>query len=178
MRKPIFVRELTEAERKQLEAGLRSPDAFVLRRSQVILASARRERAPVIARNIGCNDQTVRNIIRAFERSGLDFLKPGSRRPHTIHTVLDTTKVEKLRDMVQQSPRSFGKPQSLWTLDTVAEVAFEQGLTERQVSGEAIRLALDRLGMRWKRAKQWIGISDPEYRRKKHPGRLDSSGRE
>lgn len=89
MRKPIFVRELTEAERKQLESGLRSPDAFVLRRSQVILASARGEWAPVIARNLGCNDQTVRNIIRAFERSGLDFLKPGSHRPHILHTILD-----------------------------------------------------------------------------------------
>ena len=170
MRKPIFVRELKETERKQLEAGLRSSNAFVLRHSQVILASARGERAPMIARNLGCNDQTVRNIIRAFERSGLDFLKPGSHRPHTIHTVLDTVKIEKLRDLTQQSPRSFGKPQSLWTLNIVAEVAFEQGLTERQVSGEAIRLALNRLGMRWKRAKQWIGISDPEYRRKKASG--------
>lgn len=170
MRKPIFVRKLTEAERKQLESSLRSSDAFVLRRSQVILASTRGERAPVIARNLGCNDQTVRNIIRAFERSGLDFLKPGSHRPHTIHVVLDTAKVEKLRDLTQQSPRSFGKPQSLWTLNTIAEVAFEQGLTERQVSGEAVRLALNRLGMHWKRAKQWIGISDPEYRRKKVSG--------
>jgi transposase len=170
MIKPIFVRELTETERKQLEAGLRSPDAFVLRRSQVILASARGERAPVIARNLGCNDQTVRNIIRAFEHFGLGFLKPGSRRPHTLHTVLDAKKVEKLRDLTQQSPRDFGKSQSLWTLNTVAEVAFEQGLTERQVSGEAIRLALGRLGIRWKRAKKWIGISDPEYRRKKASG--------
>jgi transposase len=170
MRKPIFVRALAEAEHKQLEAGLRSSDAFILRRSQVILASARQERAPVIARNIGCNDQTIRNIIRAFERSGLDFLKPGSRRPHTIHSVLDTNKVEKLRDMVQQSPRDFNKPRSLWTLDTVAEVAYEQGLTDRQVSGEAIRLALARLGMNWKRAKKWIRIVDPEYRRKKASG--------
>jgi transposase len=170
MRKPIFVREITEAERKQLEVGLRSSDAFVLRRSQIILASARKERAPAIARNLGCNDQTVRNIIRDFEHSGLNFLKPGSRRPHTIHAVLDASKVEKLRDLVQQSPRSFGKPQSLWTLNTVAEVAYEQGLTERQVSGEAIRLALARLGIRWKRAKQWIGISDPEYSRKKASG--------
>ena len=167
MRKPIYVRELNEAERKQLEEGLRSSDAFVLRRSQVILASARKEKAPVIARNTGCDDQTVRNIIRAFEHSGIDSLKPGSRRPHTIHAVLDAGRVEKLRDMVQQSPRDFNKPLSLWTLNTVAEVAFEEGLTERQVSGEAIRLALARLGMNWKRAKKWIGLSDPEYQRKK-----------
>ena len=33
VKRPIFVRPLSEAERKTLEAGLRSPDAFTLRRS-------------------------------------------------------------------------------------------------------------------------------------------------
>ena len=46
MRQPIFVRALTEEEHKLIEAGLRSSDAFVLRRSQILLASARRERGP------------------------------------------------------------------------------------------------------------------------------------
>ena len=49
MRPPIFVRPLTDAEREQVEAGLRSSDAFVLRRCQIVLASARGERAPAIA---------------------------------------------------------------------------------------------------------------------------------
>jgi hypothetical protein len=35
----MFVRSITEDERKQLEAGLRSRDAFVLRRCQILLAS-------------------------------------------------------------------------------------------------------------------------------------------
>jgi hypothetical protein len=52
----------------------------------------------------------------------------------------------------------------------VAEVSFEQGLTSRQVSGEAVRLTLKRLGIRWKRAKRWISSPDPEYARKKAHG--------
>jgi transposase len=167
MRRPIFVRKITEVEYQQLEVGLHSPDAFVLRRSQVILASARKEWASDIARNTGCDDQTVRNIIKAFNRSGLEALKRGSSRPHTIHAVLDSNKMERLRDILHQSPREFGKPRSLWTLDLAAEVSYEQGLTERQVSGEAIRQALTRLGLCWKRAKQWIESADPEYQRKK-----------
>jgi transposase len=170
MRRPIFVRELTEVERKHLEAGLRSPDAFILRRSQVILASARKEWASDIARNSGCDDQTVRNIIKAFNRSGLDALKKGSSRPHAIHAALDKAGVERLRDILHQSPRDFGKPRSLWTLDLAAEVAFEKGLTAKQVSGETIRTALLRLGLRWKRAKRWIDSADPEYQRKKVSG--------
>jgi hypothetical protein len=41
MRPPIKVRRPTDAEQQTLEAGLRSADATVLRRSQIILASAR-----------------------------------------------------------------------------------------------------------------------------------------
>ena len=39
MRPPIFVRPLTDAERTALTMGLRSSDAFVLRRCQMLLAS-------------------------------------------------------------------------------------------------------------------------------------------
>jgi hypothetical protein len=40
MKEPIFVRELSEDERKTLKTGLRSPDAFVMRRCQILLANA------------------------------------------------------------------------------------------------------------------------------------------
>jgi len=49
-----------------------------------------------------------------------------------------------------------------------AEVAFEQRLTERQLSHEAIRQVLMRLGVGWKRAKTWITSPDPHYARKKN----------
>ena len=90
MKPPIFIRPFTEDERHHVQAGLRSSDAFVLRRCQILLASARGERAPVIARQLGCDDQTVRNVIREFERDGLDAcLRRGSTRPHTIHAKVD-----------------------------------------------------------------------------------------
>ena len=66
MKPPIFVRELSENEREELEAGLRSKDAFVMRRCQVLLASARGLSPPKIAENLGCASQTVRNAIRTF----------------------------------------------------------------------------------------------------------------
>jgi hypothetical protein len=36
MHPPIFVRELSGAERGQLDAGLRSPSAFTVRRAQIV----------------------------------------------------------------------------------------------------------------------------------------------
>ena len=39
MRKPLYVRPLLDDEREKLEAGLRSREAFVLRRCQKSLAT-------------------------------------------------------------------------------------------------------------------------------------------
>jgi hypothetical protein len=49
MRRPIYARPFTAAEQQALDAGLRSSEAFVLRRCQILLASARGEQARLIA---------------------------------------------------------------------------------------------------------------------------------
>jgi transposase len=168
MRRPVYVRALSEVERGGLEAGLRSGDAFVLRRCQILLGSARGERAPQLARALGCNDQTVRDVIAQFEREGVEgVLARRSNRPHHVKTKLDAAAGERLKELLHSSPRSFGKPKSIWTLALVAEVSFEQGLTKERVSDETVRVALKRLGVSWQRAKRWIASPDPEYRRKR-----------
>ena len=167
---PIYVRQLTDDERATLTAGLRSPDAFVLRRCQILLASASGKRASQIAAELGCNTDTALNAINAFNQTGLEALKAGSSVAHTIHRGFDAAQAEQLRALLHQSPRTFGKATSLWTLELAAEVSFEQGLTPERVSREAVRTALARLGVRWKRAKQWITSPDPAYARKKATG--------
>ena len=72
-----------------------------------------------------------------------------------------------MREMLHRSPREFGKPTSLWTLALAAETSFEEGITEQRVSAETVRATLERLGVRWLRAKRWITSPDPEYARKK-----------
>lgn len=168
MKPPIYVRPLTDDERRRLEDGLRSTQAFVLRRCQILLASARRASPPTIARAIGCDDQTVRTVIRRFEQDGLAAcLTRRSNRPRQPATKLDRTAAEKLRALLHQSPRRFGQPTGLWTLQSAAEVSFATGLTRERVSDETVRRALGRLGVGWKRAKRWITSPDPEYARKK-----------
>lgn len=178
MRSPLFVCALTDAERARLEAGLRSSDAFVLRRCQILLASARGQRPPRNAQTVGCNDQTVRNVIRAFEQAGIDAcLIRQSNRPHHPKTKLDAAASDKLRALLHQSPHTFGYPASVWTLDLAVEASFAQGITSERVADETIRLALRRLGVCWQRAKQWTTSPDPEYARKKAPRPADALGR-
>jgi hypothetical protein len=168
MQTPLFVRPLTADERATLETGLRSASAFTVRRCQILLASAEGQSTTTIAHNLRCTDQTVRNTIHAFHQRDLTVLQPLSSRPHTTATLFDTETCEALRALLHQSPRTFGKPTSLWTLQLAAEVSFAQGLTPRLVSDETIRLALCRLGVAWKRAKHWITSPDPAYARKKN----------
>jgi hypothetical protein len=139
----------------------------VLRRCQLLLARARGAWVPRSAATLGCTDQTVRTVIRELEQAGLAAcLRRGSSRPHTIHATVDAVAAEQLRARLHQSPRTFGTPTRVWTLELAAEVSFAAGLTTEQVSGETIRQAILRRGVRWTRAKPWIPSPDPESARK------------
>ena len=168
MRTPIFVRPLTDAERAALSAGLRAKDPFVVRRCQILLASARGERAPRIAEHLSCDDQTALDGLHAFNAHGLDaLLKRSSRAHHPRPQAFPGERAEQLRALLHRRPRDFGHPTSVWTLALAAEVSFAHGLTDHLVTGEAIRQTLLRLGIGWKRAKHWITSPDPAYARKK-----------
>src|SRR5437764_14189425 len=167
MRTPIFIRPFTQDEQRQIQAGLRSSDAFVMRRCQILRASARGERAPAIARQLGCDDQTVRNVIHEFNTSGLAVLQQGSSRPHRLRTAFTQEGAERLKDLLHRSPHEFGQERGTWTLQLAAGVSFEQGIIAEPVSDESVRRALKRLKTTWKRAKHWITSPDPQYQQKK-----------
>jgi transposase len=167
MKPPIFIRLLTDDERRQLEAERRTADAFRVRRAQIVLASARRLSPKPIAQLVGCSVQTVRNVLRAFNTRGVEGLAKQSTRPKTVKPVLDATACDRLQHLLHQSPRLYGKPTGVWTLTLAAEVCYEQGVTECLRSDETIRRALKRLETNWKRAKHWITSPDPHYTRKK-----------
>jgi len=177
MQPHLFVPSLTDAQRQSLQQGLRCAAAFTVRRCQILRASADRQPPSAIARRLGCTAATVRNAINAFARDGLDSLHEKSSRPHSTRPFLDERYADALKDLLHQSPRRFGKPTSLWTLDLVAELCHTRGWTPRQLCGEAVRMALKRLHIRWRRAKHWITSPDPAYARKKNAGPTDPPGR-
>ena len=170
MRIPLYVRAISQEERDQLEAGLRTSEAFTVRRCQILLSSASGKRAQEIAEALHCDGQTVRNAIHAFHIKGLAALSPGSSRPHQIDRAFDEPQVEQLKELLHQSPRDFGQPTSLWTLPLAAQVAYEQGIINQPVSSETVRQSLKRHGVNWKRAKKWITSPDPAYELKKSNG--------
>ena len=168
MKPPLFVRPLAQAERAVLRQGLRSPDAFTLRRCQILLQSDQNQRPSQIAVALGCATQTVRDALHAFAVEGLGCLHTKPKTPHTLRTAWPKDHDQDLRALLHHSPRALGKETSLWTLPLVASVCHEKGWTPRRLSGETIRLVLKRLGVTWKRAKHWLTSPDPQYARKKN----------
>lgn len=169
MKAPMYVRALSPEEQAGLEAGLRSSEAFTLRRSQIVLASSRKQRPKVIAQNLGCATQTVHNAIHAFEEEGVVCLiKQESSRPKTVQAPFDQAKCEVRRAILHKPLHVYGKNTSIWTVALAADVCFEHRLTESVVSIETIRQALLRLGVEWRRAKHWITNADPDYLKKKN----------
>jgi hypothetical protein len=75
MREPIFARPLSDAERESLKAALRSPDAFTLRRCQILLSSADgKKSAYEIASELGpatpraCATSSISSTVEAFKQ--------------------------------------------------------------------------------------------------------------
>ena len=97
-----------------------------------------------------------------LERAKSEFVATAS---HELRSPL--TSIKGFVELLHRSPREFGLETSLWTLQGVAKVCAEQGITEREVSDETIRDAIGRLRVGWKRAKHWLQSPDPEYARKK-----------
>src|SRR6188508_3345788 len=97
MKAPLVVRPLTDAERNAVEIGLRSSNAYTLRRSQIVAASARGEHIPRIARNLSCNEQTVRNAVHACNEQGAAALTKRSSAVHTDQAAFPPAAAEALR---------------------------------------------------------------------------------
>lgn len=146
-----------------------------MRRCQILRASARGERAPAIAHLLGCDKQTVRNVIHEFNANGLTVLRESSSRPHRLRTTFSDKGLERLRDVLHRSPHDFGKEPGIWTLELAAPVSFEQGITPTLVSDESVRRALKRLKTNWKRAKHWITSHDPLHLKKTARDQLTSA---
>src|SRR5947209_2937494 len=100
MKPPTFVRPLTDDERLALKAGLRSPDAFTLRRCQILLHSAEGHKPRAIAAAVGCCVQSVRNALRALEAEGLACTAEKSSRPRETHESFDEDGRRRLRDLL------------------------------------------------------------------------------
>lgn len=151
-----------------MNKGLRSSSAFTVRRSQIILSSGvKGKNTREIAEQYGVSDQCVRDVIRAFEREGIACLKEKSHRRQDNQSGFDEEGLSRLKDLIRQSPRSYGHESSVWTLESLAQTCWKERVSRRPVSIAGVRVGLRKLGINWQRAKHRINSPDPHYAPKK-----------
>ena len=163
----INVGQLTEQETEMVEKGLQSSSAFSVRRSQIILKSAKGQSASQIGKELHCRGQTVRNAIRAYLQQGIECLQEKSHARHDKQAYIKEKGVERLKEIIRLSPRTCGHQTSLWSRELLAQQLHQEGHSLQQVCTSTITGALKRAGFSWRRAKKWIRSPDPAYQRRK-----------
>src|SRR6266581_898062 len=87
MQELLYVRPMTDAEREQVAAGLRSTDRFTVRRCQVVQASARGEPALGIARVLAAGqalDHQPRPRVRAKKSARDRLIRRAASHPDWV----------------------------------------------------------------------------------------------
>ena len=139
---PTFFCPLTLSRSGRTSAiGLRSPDAFTLRRRQILLASADGAGPPPRSppASVSCLANRPQRLPRLPRRRASTASALRSHRPASARSEFDAIACERLLALLHRSPREFGKPTSIWSLELAAHVAFARGITARRVSGESVR---------------------------------------
>lgn len=173
----LFTRPLTEQESSDVERGLRASDGVWSRHCQILWASSKGKSAQTIAEALDWHVESVRRLLRTFNRRGLEALR--SHKPPGPKSLEDELTPEALRgllELLRQSPQAVDSNEGnekddcppVWTAEMLAQVAHQRGLLPEGVRGERLRRMLTRQGITWKQAKGWLKSPDAHYAKKKN----------
>ncbi|MDA1192879.1 MAG: helix-turn-helix domain-containing protein [Candidatus Poribacteria bacterium] len=164
----LNVRTLDESERDEIKRGLRSPDGGWSRCCQILRASSQGQRVRRIAANLNWHEESVRRVLRRFNRDGLDGLRPQPRPGRLgLERLLTDEALTAALELARQSPQLFGLTQPVWTSKALANVAYQRELLSFPVTGKRLRRMLERQGYSWKSVKAWLISPDPRYEEKR-----------
>jgi len=157
----IFVRPLTDDERRVLQRLARTEVGRVSERMHMVLLSGRGYGVPQIAAIFNCDEATVRTWLARFEADGVDGVRdrPRSGRPRPA----DADAREAIGRILDQAPASCGGVAGYWTVAMLAAyLATVHGVA---LSRTTVRRAVRALDYRWRRPRHALR-RDPEARAK------------
>ncbi len=166
----LTLRRLTDEERRTIDrlAHSRTEPARAVERAQIVWQAHQGARVPVIARELGVCEATVRLWLTRFNAHGLDGLvdAPRAGRPPTYSP-------EEVGEVIAASltkPDDLGLPFGSWTLDRLA--AYLQERKGLAISRSRIGEILQAEGLRWRTQETWFGERvDPDFVKKTRPAK-------
>jgi transposase len=159
MAEPVRARRLTDQEGQRLQQIVRrgKHGSIRVRRAMIIMASSSGTPATAIARLVAADEDTVRDVIHAFNAKGLAALDPqwAGGRPRLIGD--DAIKVIVTTAMTR--PEKLGQPFTHWSVRKLAVYLGGQGTT---VGRERLRQLLRERGISFQRTRTWKESADPD----------------
>ena len=159
----VYVRDLTEQEKTELNKAAKSSNAFTRDRAKIILLSSQKLFAKQIAEKLSCEERKVRKAIKDFNKKGLAALQRGKAKGATPKF----TNVAKNIILMHfsKSPKDFGLHFTTWTLPRFRKHLIDYNVVE-SISIETLRQILMKSGAKLERSKRWQYSPDKEFHKK------------
>jgi|SRR5579859_3292677 len=161
MAEPVRARRLTDEEGRRLQQiVLRGKHGSVrVRRAMIIMASASGTLVPAIARLVAADEDTVRDVVHAFNARGLAALDPrwAGGRPRLI----SDGDIEIIVAAAKTRPEKLGLPFTRWSLRKLAGYLAGRDRPVR-IGRERLRQILHARGISFQRTRTWKESADPD----------------
>src|SRR3954447_13214895 len=159
--------KLTSWQRRRLRRQLgETRDARLFRRTLAVLEFDHGRSAADIARMLGVTRKSIYKWVEAYLEDH-DPAALADEAGRGRHPLLDEDQGHLLEALLAVSPQDLGYPPASWTVPLLQEVL--EFLTDRRVSDDTVRRALQRMDYVWKRPRYDL---DPDPLREKktaHP---------
>lgn len=142
-------------------------DVRQLKRAQAILWLTEGDNVEEVAQRLRVSRQTVYNWIARFQaRTDVppdlrvaDALRSG--RPRTALTIIDPL----INAVIDLDPRQFGYRSTVWTASILQQYLAKKHHIE--VCDKSVHLAIQRLGISWKRPRHFLALRSETWRQAK-----------
>jgi transposase len=162
MAEPVRARRLTEQEGQRLTALVRRGRAHPIRvrRATIILASSSGTPVSAIARLVAADEDTVRDVIHAFNEQGLAALDPqwAGGRPRLI----TDDDIAFVVTTATTRPAKLGCPFTRWSLRKLAAYLARCPQRRIVISRERLRQILHDKNVSLQRTRTWKESTDPD----------------
>ena len=159
MAEPVRARRLSDEEGRRLQQVVRrgKHGSIRVRRAMIIMASSSGTPVSAIARLVAADEDTVRDVVHAFNDKGLAALDPQSAggRPRLI----SDDDIRLIVTAATTRPEKLGLPFTHWSL---RKLAVHLAAREIRVGRERLRQLLAERGISFQRTRTWKESADPD----------------
>ena len=162
MAEPVRARRLSDEEGRRLQQIVRrgKHESIRVRRAMIIMASASGTPAPAIARLVAADEDTVRDVIHAFNAKGLAALDPrwAGGRPRLI----SDDDINVIVTAATTRPEKLGQPFTHWSVRKLAAYLADGAPRRVKIGRERLRQLLHERGISFQRTRTWKESTDPD----------------